>query len=395
MASIALKGLRRIVALLLIGAQLGCSSFRAFQTLEGPKVNRLEPTTRKIRILPVAFKNSAQMDKLNFISNTQFAEVIDRSKASPDPFLTDPAPENQTPTQSVKSAGKSRKKSTTSNNERPARESSEPNSADSDSPFLPPPSESDTATHNSATEDSEGKTKPSVPDSVTLADGPEAPAMDGGEILKEVLITNLQQTNRFEILSSASFSTTGTADLPQKDEMRQKGVDYLLFAEITDFEVRKDVEYWKVPLWALLLIAALFIKDDDTRSFALHTLVRLFLYLPRNSKFWELGLGKEDLELRVSASVNLRLVDPYTGSVVYSDQQSLDRLESVDNLDLIVWRSENSLQIKESTAGRQLRFLTANMVNDLLERLSPPGSSAEDASEGSDADSATPATSPQ
>tara|TARA_B100001939_G_scaffold340677_2_gene349181 strand:- start:54958 stop:55947 length:990 start_codon:yes stop_codon:yes gene_type:complete len=206
---------------------------------------------------------------------------------------------------------------------------------------------------------------------VTIIDSETVPTMDGGEILKEVLISNMVQTNRFEVLSPAAFSTTGQAGVPQKEELKSKGVDYLLFAEITDFEVKKDVEYWKVPLWALLLIAAFVVKDDDTRAFILHTLLRLAIYLPSDSKFWELGLGTEDLELRISASVNLRLVDPYTGSVVYADQQSLDRLESVNNMDLIVWRSENSLQIKESTAGRQLRFLTANMVNDLVQRMTP------------------------
>lgn len=379
MVSIGTKLLRQSVALLLIGSIASCSTFRSFEALEGPEVNELPLNTRKIRILPVTFKNSADMQRLNFISDEQHKGLIRTApRKQKDPFAQEspqPAAESSF---DLYSDGSNDSDSEDAVSAAGNKGHTKPNKSSGDSEDDKPEERPENQSHFDSEEKvAAGRMIPGATvdgleqSAVTIIDSENVPTMDGGEILKEVLISNMVQTNRFEILSPAAFSTTGPAGLPQKEELRKQKVDYLLFAEITDFEVKKDVEYWKVPLWALLLIAAFVVKDDDTRAFILHTLLRLAIYLPSDSKFWDLGLGTEDLELRVSASVNLRLVDPYTGSVVYADQQSLDRVEAVNNMDLIVWRSENSLQIKESTAGRQLRFLTANMVNELVRRMTP------------------------
>ncbi|MCB1137245.1 MAG: hypothetical protein KDK23_00760 [Leptospiraceae bacterium] len=392
MASTGSKLLRQSVALLLIGSYVSCSTFQAMESLQGPEVNELPVTTRKLRILPVEFKNSANMDKVNFISNSQhdtLIHTVDREQAVPGQSTNnsseDGAGKESTGIIVAKAKGvdlKSYKpgESDSSETDQSAAQESDEEGSSSDQSlksligdklFIPA----------TAANPETGESPEPAPYRVPMVDADSVPSMDGGEILKEVLVSNMVQTNRFEVLSPAAFSTEGEAGIPQKEELKEKQVDYLLFAEITDFEVKQDVQYWKVPLWALLLIAAFLVKDDDTRAFILNTLVRLWLYLPSDSKFWELGLGTEDLELRISASVNLRLVDPYTGSVVYADQQSLDRVETVGNMDLIVWRSENSLQIKESTAGRQLRFLTANMVNELVRRMTPASALPENASD--------------
>ncbi|MCB1170632.1 MAG: hypothetical protein KDK25_09875 [Leptospiraceae bacterium] len=381
MASSGSKLLRQSVALLLIGSYVSCSTFQAMESLQGPEVNKLPVTTRKLRILPVEFKNSANMDKVNFISNSQHDSLIhtvDREQAVPGQSTNnssdDGAAGESTGKVVAKAKGVNLKSYKPGESEAPG-ENGDASSSDEplqtligDKLFIPA----------AAADPESGDSPEATPYRVPMLDADSVPSMDGGEILKEVLVSNMVQTNRFDVLSPAAFSTEGEAGIPQKQELKEKQVDYLLFAEITDFEVKQDVEYWKVPLWALLLIAAFVVKDDDTRAFILNTLVRLWLYLPSDSKFWELGLGTEDLELRISASVNLRLVDPYTGSVVYADQQSLDRVETVGNMDLIVWRSENSLQIKESTAGRQLRFLTANMVNELVRRMTPESALSEE-----------------
>ena len=379
MVSIGSKLLRQSVALLLIGSLVSCSTFQSFEQLQGPEINKLPRDTRKIRILPVTFKNSANMQRLNFISDEQHTGIIQATrKKDSDPFAKNEKPETSSESSFDLYSGdtsESEEKSDVRAKAQKANLTTEgkkylSNFIDSELPTSRFEAEKKFASGLLIPGESGGEVQ-DTPSQVTVIDSEAVPTMDGGEILKEVLISNMVQTNRFEILSPAAFSTTGQAGVPQKEELKEKGVDYLIFAEITDFEVKQDVQYWKVPLWALLLIAAFVVKDDDMRAFILHTLLRLAIYLPSDSKFWDLGLGTEDLELRVSASVNLRLVDPYTGSVVYADQQSLDRLESVNNMDLIVWRSENSLQIKESTAGRQLRFLTANMVNDLVKRMTP------------------------
>lgn len=373
--------LRQSVALLLIGSYVACSTFQSFEALEGPEVNTLPVTTEKIRILPVEFKNSANMDKINFISDGQHTQLLgvtrDRPQAVP----------GQSGKSEVESDSGDRNHNSQSNGEDSKEENPDlaemnarPKTSLGGKMFSPSGPDSGEMI---SSEDEDGSSS-STSSPVAIIDSDSVPSMDGGEILREVMVTNMVQTNRFEILTPASFSTSGPAGIPQEEELRQKQVDYLLFAEITDFEVRQDLDYWKVPLWALLLIAAFVVQDDDTRAFILHTLLRLAIYLPSDSKFWELGLGSEDLELRISASVNLRLVDPYTGTVVYADQQSLDRIETVSNMDLIVWRSENSLQIKESTAGRQLRFLTANMVNELVRRMTPASALPEASKEESE-----------
>tara|TARA_B100000683_G_scaffold223901_1_gene221911 strand:+ start:4430 stop:5560 length:1131 start_codon:yes stop_codon:yes gene_type:complete len=365
----------------------------------------------------VEFKNSANMQKLNFVSDGQHQVLLksaERSKSnsggSPFSWFTESAEgDDQFASAENRKAAEGQEepyedisiegiihKGIRIRKELPSRESDARNQDTKQSEKTAPGDESQPGQQSTKTVESERSEEVQVKQDsgsaetllvggyliprgdgasketgVAMIDGENVPTMDGGAILKEVLISNMVQSNRFDILTDAAFKTTGDAGLPQKSELREKQVDYLLFAEITDFEVKQNVEYWKVPLWALLLIAALLVQDDDTRAFLLHTLLRLVIYLPSDSKFWEMGLGTEDLELRVSASVNLRLVDPYSGSVVYADQASLDRVETVGNMDLILWRTENSLQIKESTAGRQLRFLTANMVNDLVRRMTP------------------------
>ncbi|MBU42210.1 MAG: hypothetical protein CMN76_03240 [Spirochaetaceae bacterium] len=417
MGSTGSKLLRQSLALLLAGSYLSCSTFTSFEALQGPDINQLPPNTRKLRILPVEFKNSANMQKLNFVSDGQHQVLLksaERSKSnsggSPFSWFTESAEgDDQFASAENRKAAEGQEepyedisiegiihKGIRIRKELPSRESDARNQDTKQSEKTAPGDESQPGQQSTKTVESERSEEVQVKQDsgsaetllvggyliprgdgasketgVAMIDGENVPTMDGGAILKEVLISNMVQSNRFDILTDAAFKTTGDAGLPQKSELREKQVDYLLFAEITDFEVKQNVEYWKVPLWALLLIAALLVQDDDTRAFLLHTLLRLVIYLPSDSKFWEMGLGTEDLELRVSASVNLRLVDPYSGSVVYADQASLDRVETVGNMDLILWRTENSLQIKESTAGRQLRFLTANMVNDLVRRMTP------------------------
>ena len=85
MGSTGSKLLRQSLALLLAGSYLSCSTFTSFEALQGPDINQLPPNTRKLRILPVEFKNSANMQKLNFVSDGQHQVLLksaERSKSN-------------------------------------------------------------------------------------------------------------------------------------------------------------------------------------------------------------------------------------------------------------------------------------------------------------------------
>ncbi len=201
---------------------------------------------------------------------------------------------------------------------------------------------------------------------------PPAP-VEPGLVAREVTETLLVESGRFRVipefkLREALASPDATEVVPLAQAARQVGVRYILYGDLTQFELRQKRSYWKVPLWALLLIGALLIKDKDTRAWALNTILRIMIYTPLNSPFWDKGLGWEDLILEVEVALTLRLVDSQTGLVVHTSEAEITRTETVRNLDLIVWNSDKRLKITSSNAGKQIRFAAHRALSDLFEQ---------------------------
>ena len=202
---------------------------------------------------------------------------------------------------------------------------------------------------------------------------PLPPAVEPGIVAREVAETLLVQTGRFRVVPSfkldESMHARPDGSVPTLAEAaRRVGVRYVMYGDLTQFEIRQKRSYWKVPLWALLLVGALFIKDKEARAFALNTILRIMIYTPLNSSFWDKGLGWEDLILEVEVALSLRLVDTETGLVVHTAEAEITRTETVRNLDLIVWNSDRRLKITTSNAGRQIRFAAHEAIRDILER---------------------------
>jgi hypothetical protein len=202
---------------------------------------------------------------------------------------------------------------------------------------------------------------------------PEPETVDSGAIAREVTETTLFGSGRFEIVPEYLFrAQMRKAQAAGQDEAsaiaataEALDVRYVLYGTLTDFEITQKRDYWKLPLWAILLIASFFIQDDDLRTFVWYTMIRIALVVPLNSSFWDYGIQWDNLDLNVDVAMDLRLVDARTGSVVYSNSESVTRVENVRNLNLMVWASNRRIKITSSNAGRQIRYVARELVRDL------------------------------
>ena len=217
----------------------------------------------------------------------------------------------------------------------------------------------------------------------------EPPAVSPADVAREVTETAFFQSGYFEIVPVFQYTT-------ERDRLRAEGlsladstlqaarnlgIDYICYGDLTNFEIGQNTSYWKVPFWAIVLVGSFFIKDDDVRVFIWYSLLRALAAIPLDSQFWRAGVGWEDLELRISIAMNLRLVDVQNGSVVFSRERDLDRIEKARNLDLLFWVSDSEVRITRSSAGHQIRYVAQQLTNDLGAELDTrrdafPGGSA-------------------
>ncbi|MCR9142431.1 MAG: hypothetical protein NXI24_09285 [bacterium] len=239
--------------------------------------------------------------------------------------------------------------------------------------------DAETADDSNATDDAAGSEN-SADDSAAQesqesesAAAAEPENVDSGAIAREITETTLFQSGRFEVIPEFQFRAKLDEALAAGTERsaaiqsaaRELGVDYIVYGALTDFEIRQQQDYWKLPLWAILLVGSFFIQDDDLRVFAWYAMLRVALVLPLNSPAWDYGIQWNNLDINVDVAMNLRLVDPGTASVVYSESNSVTRVENVRNLNLLVWSSNRRIKITQSNAGRQIRFVAQNLVKDL------------------------------
>lgn len=202
---------------------------------------------------------------------------------------------------------------------------------------------------------------------------PAPPAVDPGAVAREVTETALFQSRRFEVVPDRLFIAemtrlkNGGADDANAvlGAARNLNVSYILYGDLTNFEIRQERGYWKVPLWVILLVGSFFIKNDDLREAIWYAMLRAATIIPLNSPVWGYGIEWEDMELVVDIEFDLRMTDAANGSVVYTGARSVARTETVRNLNLLVWSTDNSIKIPRSSAGRQMRFAAVELVNDL------------------------------
>ncbi|MCB1323442.1 MAG: hypothetical protein KDK34_24495 [Leptospiraceae bacterium] len=197
--------------------------------------------------------------------------------------------------------------------------------------------------------------------------------VDAGGVAREVTETALFQTDRYEIVPLFTFQDAKRKLMADgMDEAnatlkaaRELNVEYLVYGDLTEFEIRNEKSYWKVPLWAIILVGSFFIQDDDLRAFIWYAMLRAATTIPLNSSFWRAGVGWEDQELIVDIGLDMRMVNTGSGGVIFSDTSSVERTETVRNLDLLVWSSDHSIKITRSSAGRQIRFAATDLINRL------------------------------
>lgn len=210
-----------------------------------------------------------------------------------------------------------------------------------------------------------------------IAELPEPAHVNAGEIASEVTETLMFQTGRFEILTAGQIDLypegLAEGEIPDTEDLLRRiaghDIDFLVYGDLTNFEISQDRSYWKVPLWALILAVAVLSQDDDLRMLAMDVLIRLLVYVPLNSPFWDQGIGWQDIELNVDLALNIRMVDPHTGSIVFSQERDMRRTERVRNLEVLVWQSDNSVKVSGSSAGRQIRYLAGEIVRDMAMQI--------------------------
>lgn len=342
-----LKKLRPI-ALLLIVAYSGLLGTRCASSQEAPQYDQLKPIGEElppappgfvpIRIVLLNFRNSANVTRFDVIPDGDYSEYIANAAPIAIPGATDDSDEFIDST-------------------------AESESDDSETESrLPAPIDSDERNEPVASD----ATGESVPDPDTV---------DSGAVAREITETTLFQSGRFEIIPEFQFrAKMNAARASGLDEAaaitsaaEALDVSYIVYGALTDFEIRQQQDYWKLPLWAIILAASFFIQDDDLRVFVWYTMVRIALVAPINSPVWDYGIQWNDLDINIDVAMNLRLVDARSGSVIYSDSESVTRVENVRNLNLMVWSSNRRIKITQSNAGRQIRYVAQALVRDLTE----------------------------
>ncbi len=310
----------------------------------GPVVPAAPAQFKKIRIVLLDFRNSANLKQFDIIPDGDYgSRVVGRRHSS---------------SSSCWSSGRSGRAHSTPGRDAPAKSGWETK-------------EKEKAGNAGSKADSQTGDERKQDKKVDPAADPDA--VRSGQVAREVVETELFKSGRFEIIPA--FRLKAEIDKLRKDSpddplvpvraARNLGVHYIFYGDLTNFELRQQTSYWKIPLWAILLIAAAFIKDDDLRAYAWYTILRVMATLPLNSPFWDKGVGWSNMNLNVDVGLNLRAVDTRTGSVAFARAKNITRTDKVRNLNLLIWASNRRLKITRSNAGRQIRFAAKALVVDV------------------------------
>lgn len=333
-----IRVLSRGTASLLIVAQLAwsCATTSSVQKIEDAKFAFPAASGQRIRIVVRDFRNSAKVDNFDIVPDARYEKGFLR-RGTVDVSTSKAVTWEQPTGSSAPDAGAKAVKADTASTPAPDK-----------------------------------KTEAIAPDTKSVAIPPPAPIAPA-QVAREVTETLMAQSGHFEVIPQfrlAEALKPKGDDAPPSLKEAAAAIDtrYVLYGDLTNFEIRAHRSYWKIPLWAILLVGALLIRDRNTREFALNVLLRLMFYTPLNSALWRNGIGWEDLELDVEISLALRLVDTQTGLVVATTESEITRRESVRNLDLLIWASDERLKITESNAGRQIRFAAHQGLLDLIEQ---------------------------
>jgi len=313
---------------------LSCASTakQTYESLEAPdRYGALPAAYQKRRIVILPFTNSAQMGSFEIIPDGDYSDVMAEAQLEKERAAREK--------EASEAKEKEKQKIDTKDKAEPANESA------------PEPAPEAKTGQETRTPES------AVP-----------PAILPGDLYREITETELFASGRFEIIPYHVFLEERKRIDPElKDPAsmlaaaQKLDAAFLVSGDCTDFEIKESRSYWKVPLWAILLAASFAIKDDDFRHFVWYSLIRLMIVVPLDSAFWDAGIGWEDLDVDVDLSINLRAVSPH-GFVVFSDESSVKRQETVRNLDLLVWKDTQKVRIQKTSAGRQIRFAAIDLV---------------------------------
>lgn len=241
----------------------------------------------------------------------------------------------------------------------------------------------DTPTNLESSESEASASPPNSPDAlVPLTIGPGNPAVENpkpdvdrilpGDLYREIAETELFQSGRFEVVPYHLFIEERRKIDPElKDPAsslvaaKNLNIELLVSGDCTDFEIKQSASFWKVPLWALLLLGSLAINDRRLREVAFQTVIRVMLATPVEFGFWKAGIGWENVDVEVEVGLNLRAAKQ-GGSIAFSEESTTRRTESIRNLDLLIWKETNRIRIQKTSAGRQIRI----GVIDLVQKIS-------------------------
>ncbi|MEQ9365273.1 MAG: hypothetical protein RIF32_13590 [Leptospirales bacterium] len=355
--------LHRSIALLMLVAYCGlfatrCASFGGAS--ENTNYAALKPIGEElppppanfvpIRIVLLNFKNSANVSRFDVIPDGDYSDYI--ANVSPTANQDD-SYETET--------------------DAPPEESNSLEPAPTKDARSTPGGNSDTEERTESAAASENSRHTEKTPAQTPTGDAEPESIDTGAVAREITETTLFQSGRFEIVPEFQFrAKLNAAIAARKDQTaaiqsaaEALDVEYIVYGALTDFEIRQQQDYWKLPLWAILLAASFLIQDDDLRLFVWYTMLRIALVVPLNSPVWDYGVQWNNLDINVDVAMNLRLVDARSGSVVYSESESVTRVENVRNLNLLVWSSNRRIKITQSNAGRQIRYVAQGLVHDL------------------------------
>lgn len=303
---------------------------QTYESIESPdRYGSLPAGYQKRRIVILPFSNSARMGSFDIIPDGDYSDVMNQ-----------------------------------------AREEKERRAKEEKAPDKPASSPAESQGQSGSEKPGENQGEETETRTADETDGPRVapPSILPGDLYREITETELFQSGRFEIIPYHVFLEERRRIDPElKDPASILGaaqkldLAFLVSGDCTDFEIKESRSYWKVPLWAILLAASFAIKDDDFRHFVWYSLIRLMIVVPLDSAFWDAGIGWEDLDVDVDLTINMRAVSPH-GFVVFSEESSVKRQETVRNLDLLVWKDSQKVRIQKSSAGRQIRFAAIDLV---------------------------------
>jgi len=308
---------------LLLFAGVYCSSFSRYTSIGNsyPVIPPPRSDFKKIRIVVLPFRNSARLKSFDVIPDGNYRGLAygpyvmksarEMEKTNPEPAPATTSPEKNTIVKNVKK-----------------------------------------------------KTRENVP----------APAeLNAGLVARETLETTLFSAGRFEIVPYALYleklkkleKENPNDPLNRLKAARLLNIVYIVQGDLTNFEIRRKKSYWKVPLWAILLVGALAVRHKETRNFALEMLARGMLNPGINSFLRRKGVQWDRTKLQVDVGLNMRLIDSRGGSVAYSIARNTTRTDTASNINLLIWSSSKRVKITRSNAGRQIRYTAYHLTKEL------------------------------